>query len=50
MEALYKIQEEDTTGWVDITQPLTKEVCRKMYENQLNEGTSPDRLRIIRVS
>ena len=36
-------------GWVDITGPLTKEECKKYYDEQLNEGTSPKRLKVVRV-
>lgn len=49
MEELYKLQEEETMGWVDITQPLTKEECKKQYDEQLNEGTNPKRLKVVRV-
>ena len=37
MEELYKLQEEQTVGWVDITEPLTKEECKKYYDAHLNE-------------
>ena len=47
---LYKLQEKETVGWVDITGPLTKEECKNHYEGHLNEGTSPKRLKIVRVS
>ena len=47
---LYKLQEEGTSGWTDITGPLTKEECKKYYDAQLNEGTSPKRLKVVRVS
>lgn len=50
MEQLYKLQEEGTSGWTDITGPLTKEECLKHYEGHLNEGTSPKRLKVVRVS
>jgi len=49
MEELYKLQEEQTVGWVDITEPLTKEECKKYYDAHLNEGTSPRRLKVVRV-
>jgi hypothetical protein len=49
MEELYKLQEEETSGWVDITGPLTKEECKKYYDAHLNEGTSPKRLKVVRV-
>ena len=50
MEELYKLQEKETMGWVDITGPLSKEECKKYYDVQLNEGTNPTRLKIVRVS
>ena len=50
MEELYKLQEEETSGWTDITGPLTKEECKKYYEAQLNDGVNPKRIKITRVS
>jgi hypothetical protein len=50
MEELYKLQEEETMGWHDITGPLTREDCKKAYNAQLNDGTSPKRLKVVRVS
>ena len=49
MEELYKLQEEETMGWIDITGPLTREECKKVYDAQLNEGTNPKRLKVVRV-
>ena len=49
MEELYKLQERETVGWVDITGPLTKEECKRQYEENLNDGTSPKRLKVVRV-
>jgi len=46
---LYKIQEEGTSGWVDITEPLNKELCKDKYEELLREGINPKRLKIIKV-
>lgn len=48
-KSLYKIQEDATTGWVDITGPLSKEDCKVQYDYQLSQGTPPDRLKILRV-
>ena len=50
MEQLYKLQEEQTVGWVDITGPLIKEECKNYYDANINDGTNPERLKIIRVS
>ena len=47
--ALYKIQEQDTTGWIDVTGALTKEDCKVQYDLQISQGTSPQRLKVIRV-
>ena len=49
MEELYKLQEQETVGWVDITGPLRREECKRQYDAQLNEGTSPERLKVVRV-
>ena len=49
MEELYKLQEEETMGWVDITGPLTREECKRQYDVQLNEGTNATRLKVVRV-
>jgi hypothetical protein len=49
MEPLYKIQENATTGWTDVTKPLIKEDCTIAYENLLNEGISPNRLKVVRI-
>jgi len=49
MEELYKLQEEGTSGWTDITSPLTREECERQYDIHLNEGTSPKRLKVVRV-
>ena len=49
MEELYKLQEEQTVGWIDIEGPFNKEECKKYYEAYLNEGTSPKRLKVVRV-
>tara|TARA_R110002020_G_scaffold2527_2_gene12071 strand:- start:2317 stop:2496 length:180 start_codon:yes stop_codon:yes gene_type:complete len=46
---LYKLQEEVTSGWIDVTEPLTRKECIRYYEEHLNDGTSPKRLKIVRV-
>ena len=45
----YKIEEECTTGWEEIKTNLTKEECQKFYNSLLNDGVSPDRIKITRV-
>ena len=47
--SLYKVQEQDTTGWIDVTEALTKEDCKVQYDLQISQGTSPQRLKVIRV-
>ena len=51
MEKLYKIQENDTVGWVDIGEPncvkLTKDNCKIRLDELLAEGFNPNRLRAI---
>ena len=49
LHPLYKIQEQDTTGWNDITEPLTKEDCKVQYDFYISQGTAPERLKIIKV-
>jgi len=46
---LYKIEEESTSGWHEIKTSLTKEECKKEYDNLLSDGINPKRIRIIRV-
>ena len=51
-EPLYKIEEMGTNGWSlaeDISQHLTKDQCKKMYDQiMFRSGINPDRLRIVR--
>ena len=51
-EPLYRIEEMGTAGWSlaeDISHGLTKEQCKKMYDQiMFRSGISPDRLRIVR--
>lgn len=46
---MYKVQEEQTSGWVDVCQPCTKEQCKQEYESLLREGINPQRLKIVKV-
>ena len=53
MEPLYKIEEQSTTGWNDWDekQPaLSKDECQKLYQEIVNDGVSPNDLRVVRVS
>jgi hypothetical protein len=50
MENLYRIEELCTTGWELIHEDevqLPKEVCTQHIQNYINEGISPDRLRVV---
>lgn len=50
MTKLYKIEEFCTVGWVLIDShqvKLTKEECKKQLEKYLNEGRSPNSLRVV---
>lgn len=49
-QQLYKIEELCTVGWVLIDShqvKLTKEQCKEQLEMYLNEGRSPDSLRVV---
>jgi len=46
---LYKIEEECTSGWQEYKTNLTKEQCANEYEFLINEGQSPERIKIIRI-
>ena len=47
---LYKMEEEYTTGWVLIQTNLTQEQCKKQYDSLINDGVSPQRIKITRIS
>jgi len=47
---LYRIEEETTTGFAPVVINLTKEECRKKYEELLDGGVSPNRIKIVRES
>tara|TARA_R100001463_G_scaffold24177_2_gene57712 strand:+ start:453 stop:608 length:156 start_codon:yes stop_codon:yes gene_type:complete len=46
---LYKIEEESTTGWHVVKTFLTKKECKEEHVKLLNDGVSPDRIKITRV-
>ena len=46
---LYKIEEESTSGWHECKTNLTKEECKEIYDQLLNKGINPKRLKITRV-
>jgi len=47
-EQLYRIEQFDTTGWVIVYSSLSKEECKNVYDGLMNEGISPNRIRIVR--
>ena len=53
MEPLYGIEEQSTTGWHDWDKKkpdMTKDECMKLYDSFVNDGISPNDLRIKRVT
>ena len=50
MEPKYRIEEELTTGLNLVASELTKEECQKKYNELLDIGISPDRIKITRES
>ena len=46
---LYKIEEESTSGWHEYKTNLTKEECKIEYDKLINDGQSPQRIKITRV-
>ena len=49
LDPTYRLEEEQTTGWYSVGDGLSKEKCQELYDQKLNEGVSPTRLRIIRT-
>lgn len=52
MEKLYRIEELETSGWTLVESNdtgLTQDQVKYRYQEILDEGISPDRLRIVRV-
>ena len=47
---LYKLEEEETIGWYVVEENLTQERCKELYDQKLNEGINPRRLRITRTA
>ena len=49
-ENTYAVQEETTEGWTNYdnnSNGLTKEKAKELIDDLINDGTSPDRLRVI---
>ena len=49
-EPRYRLEEESTVGFTVVANNLTKEKCRELYEEKLEEGANPKRLKIVRES
>lgn len=47
-QKLYRIEELYTGGWEVVANRLPRETAKQKLDELLNEGTSPDRIRIIR--
>ena len=47
---LYKLEEEETIGWYLLGENLTQEQCKELYDEKLNQGINPKRLRITRTA
>ena len=48
-EPLYRIEEQEIAGWVEVATNLPKEECKNLYESLVAQGTNPNYLRIVRV-
>ena len=46
----YKLEVEETSGWYVVVENVSQEDCKVKYEEQLNQGTHPQRLRITRIA
>lgn len=52
MEKLYRIEEETTSGWIDIdpnSQPMNHEKTSEKLKNIVESGYNPNNIRIVRV-
>lgn len=46
----YKLEVEETSGWYVVVENVSQEDCKTKYDEQLNQGVSPRRLRITRIA
>ena len=46
----YRLEEEETAGWYVVIDDVSEEQCKQRYNERLNEGINPQRLRITRVA
>ena len=49
-EKRYTLEVEETSGWYVVVENVSQEDCRSKYEEQLNQGVNPQRLRITRIA
>jgi len=49
-EERYTLEEEQTSGWYPIEENVSKQRCKELYDERLNEGVNPSRLRITRIA
>ena len=49
-EKRYCLEEEETTGWYVVAENVSEEQCKQRYNERLNQGVSPQRLRIRRIA
>ena len=46
----YKLEVEETSGWCVVVENVSQEDCKTKYDEQLNQGINPQRLRITRIA
>ena len=46
----YTLEVEETSGWYTVVENVSQEDCKVKYDEQLNQGINPQRLRITRVA
>ena len=45
----YKIEEQETRGWVEVKSNMTKLECKEQYDALIMDGVSPERIKITRI-
>ena len=46
----YTLEVEETSGWYVVVENVSQEDCKVKYDEQLNQGIHPRRLRITRIA